>query len=392
MATDLNTELSKETFVGLKLWELICMIVGLFIALFFLVLFICLASRKKSRRSTNILPVSHTQAISQDIKEIQVDQVSARNFPPQDGGHLSLQDKFSDEDSGRVLVNSYADRIKNGETNSRSGSFTILDKDGDNSHSGGEDGGSGPFTASRPSSHPINVTSPLSGLPEFSHLGWVYWFTLRDLEVATNRFSKDSVIGEGGSGVVYLGCLINGAFVAVKKILNNLGQEEKEFRTEVEAIGHVRHKNLVRLLGYCIEGTHRYVAPEYANSGLLNEKSDIYSFGVLPLEAVTGRAPVDYGRPAQEVNPVDWLKMMVGNQRSEEVVDPNMGTRPSTRALKRALLTALRCVDPDAEKRPKMSQDRKHRRNQGGRTDAESLGENSDTDKSDNPDSGSYRT
>lgn len=36
------------------------------------------------------------------------------------------------------------------------------------------------------------------------------------------------------------------------------GQAEKEFRVEVEAIGHVRHKNLVRLLGYCVEGIHRY--------------------------------------------------------------------------------------------------------------------------------------
>lgn len=44
-----------------------------------------------------------------------------------------------------------------------------------------------------------------------------------------------------------------------------------------------------------------YVAPEYANTGLLNEKSDIYSFGVLLLEAITGRDPVDYGRPANEV-------------------------------------------------------------------------------------------
>lgn len=53
---------------------------------------------------------------------------------------------------------------------------------------------------------------------------------------------------------------------------------------------------------------------------------------------------------------VDWLKMMVGSRRSEEVVDPNIEVRPSTRALKRSLLTALRCVDPDSEKRPKMSQ------------------------------------
>ena len=53
---------------------------------------------------------------------------------------------------------------------------------------------------------------------------------------------------------------------------------------------------------------------------------------------------------------MDWLKTMIGNRRAEEVVDPNMDVRPSTRALKRALLTALRCLDPDAGKRPKMSQ------------------------------------
>lgn len=46
----------------------------------------------------------------------------------------------------------------------------------------------------------------------------------------------------------------------------------------------------------------RYVAPEYANTGLLNEKSDVYSFGVLVLEAITGRDPVDYARPANEVD------------------------------------------------------------------------------------------
>lgn len=48
--------------------------------------------------------------------------------------------------------------------------------------------------------------------------------------------------------------------------------------------------------------------------------------------------------------------MMVTNRRSEEVVDPSIEIKPSTRALKRALLTALRCVDPDSEKRPKMGQ------------------------------------
>jgi hypothetical protein len=55
-----------------------------------------------------------------------------------------------------------------------------------------------------------------------------------------------------------------------------------------------------------------------------------------------------------QVNLVDWLKQMVGNRRSEEAADPNMRVKPTTRALKRALLVSLRCVDPDAQKRPKM--------------------------------------
>jgi hypothetical protein len=46
--------------------------------------------------------------------------------------------------------------------------------------------------------------------------------------------------------------------------------------------------------------------------------------------------------------------MMVGNRRAEEVVDHDMEAKPATRALKRALLVALRCVDPDSEKRPTM--------------------------------------
>lgn len=63
---------------------------------------------------------------------------------------------------------------------------------------------------------------------------------------------------------------------------------------------------------------------------------------------------VEESAPQGEVNLIDWLKTMVGNRKSEEVVDPKLAEKPSSKALKRALLVALRCVDPDAKKRPKI--------------------------------------
>lgn len=55
-----------------------------------------------------------------------------------------------------------------------------------------------------------------------------------------------------------------------------------------------------------------------------------------------------------QVNLVDWLKTMVSNRNSEGVLDPKLPDKPSSRALKRTLLVALRCVDPNSQKRPKM--------------------------------------
>jgi hypothetical protein len=65
---------------------------------------------------------------------------------------------------------------------------------------------------------------------------------------------------------------------------------------------------------------------------------------------------INYDMDTLQVHLVEWLKMMVGSRRAEEVVDLDMELKPTTRALKRALLVALRCVDPDAEKRPTMGQ------------------------------------
>ncbi|KAF6134547.1 hypothetical protein GIB67_022287 [Kingdonia uniflora] len=449
----LNTELSKKTSIlSLKLWVLIGICVGAFIMLVLTILCIWVTSRKKSRRTVDKCAAT---AIPQTSKDITVDSVDAHNFHNHhEDITVTINDKLSSKNSETMLV--HLGKSKSIETDIASQGSSIYHHERAYSSQSGEEGSFG--TIRKQSSlglgYGLASASPLIGLPEGSHLGWGHWFTLRDLDMATKRFSAENVIGEGGYGIVYKGRLINGTEVAVKKLLNNLGQAEKEFRVEVEAIGHVRHKNLVRLLGYCIEGVHRmlvyeyvsngnldqwlhgsmrqhgsltwearlkvilgtakalsylheaiepkvihrdikssnilidddfnakisdfglaklldageshittrvmgtfgYVAPEYANTGMLNEKSDIYSFGVLLLEAFTGREPVEYSRPADEVNLVEWLKVMVGNRRAEEVVDPDIEVKPTTRALKRALLIALRCVDPDSEKRPRMGQ------------------------------------
>lgn len=224
MASDLNTQLSKSAgLFGLKVWEVIGIIVGLLIVIILFLLTFYLTSRKKSRRAQQKLPLSQIPTISKEIKEVRVEQVSADEFVPRDGILLTIHDKSSDKDSDKVLVHLGMPKAnKNGDNSSQSGSFHHVDKDYCGSQSG-EEGSSGTFAGYKPSSsHPITAPSPLSGLPEFSHLGWGHWFTLRDLELATNRFSKDNVLGEGGYGVVYQGQLINGTQVAVKKLLNNL--------------------------------------------------------------------------------------------------------------------------------------------------------------------------
>lgn len=424
-AAFLNSELSKTTSIfGFKLWVVIGIFVGTIFVLILFLLSLCITSRR--RRSPKLLhrpgklPVRASElspVVSREIQEI--------NHDASGSDHRSLiaapavpQIQIDIGKAEHRVV--FSDRASSGESRATSATDTA-------SFGGGS-------------------------MPEVSHLGWGRWYTLRELEDATNGLSDENVIGEGGYGIVYSGLLTDNTKVAVKNLLNNRGQAEREFKVEVEVIGRVRHKNLVRLLGYCVEGAYRmlvyeyvdngnldqwlhgdvgevspltweirmnilmgtakglaylheglepkvvhrdikssnilldrqwhakvsdfglakllcsgrgyvttrvmgtfgYVAPEYACTGMLTEKSDVYSFGILIMEIISGRTPVDYARPQGEVNLVDWLKSMVGLRKSEEVVDPKLPEMPSSKALKRVLLVALRCVDPDANKRPKM--------------------------------------
>lgn len=218
----LKDELSKKTGVfGLKVWQLIGIFVGIFIVVILLLLTFYLTLRRKSRRAPDNLPVSQIPTVSKEIKEVRVEQVSTNDFSPRDGILLTIHDKTSDKESDKVLVHLGMGK-KNGDNSSQSGSFHHVEKDCCGSQSGEEGSSCKNALYKTYNSHPITAPSPLTGLPEFSHLGWGHWFTLRDLELATGRFSKENILGEGGYGIVYRGTLINGTPVAIKKLLNNL--------------------------------------------------------------------------------------------------------------------------------------------------------------------------
>eukprot|EP01018_Ginkgo_biloba_P006024 Gb_41603 [translate_table: standard] len=104
-------------------------------------------------------------------------------------------------------------------------------------------------------------------------------FTYEVLSDATRSFDARNIIGEGGFGQVYKGILWGGREVAVKKALvSQSTQATDEFLTEIELISGLRHRNLVRLLGWCSQGDDRFLVYEY----MKNRSLDIHLFGSNP--------------------------------------------------------------------------------------------------------------
>ncbi|BAU00221.1 hypothetical protein LR48_Vigan06g032100 [Vigna angularis] len=427
----MNDQLSNPTSIfGLRLWVVLGVCVGAAIVLILFLISVWVAFKRSKANPVSIPDVS------KEIQEIRVDHAPTPN-PTHQPDPFPEPDPVPPTEEETNPLSYQRIQFEIGKNHRISYPERALLRSSSNDPAGAE---------------PRLLDQVPTVIPEVSHLGWGHWYTLRELEDSTNAFAPENVIGEGGYGIVYHGILNDNTHVAIKNLLNNRGQAEKEFKVEVEAIGRVRHKNLVRLLGYCAEGAHRmlvyeyvdsgnleqwlhgdvgpyspltweirmniilgtakgltylheglepkvvhrdikssnillskqwnakvsdfglakllgsdnsyittrvmgtfgYVAPEYASTGMLNERSDVYSFGILIMEVLTGRNPVDYSRPPEEVNLVDWLKKMVSNRNPEGVLDPKLPEKPTSRALKRALLVALRCTDPNAQKRPKM--------------------------------------
>ncbi|XP_065007296.1 cysteine-rich receptor-like protein kinase 6 [Musa acuminata AAA Group] len=276
-------------------------------------------------------------------------------------------------------------------------------------------------------------------------------FRLPTLRVATANFAEANKLGEGGFGAVYKGLLPDGRVIAVKRLLNS-GQGLGELKNELLLVAKLQHRNLVKLLGVCLEeetmivyeyvpnssldkflfdavrgkqltwgirykiicgiargllylheesqlkiihrdlkasnilldadmnpkisdfglaklfdidqtqgttnrvmGTFGYMAPEYVMQGKFSIKSDVFSFGVLVLEILTGRKSNGSHNP--EVTEIllsyIWEKWQDGS--ALEIVDPALGGHYQRSDLLRFVQIGLLCVQEDPSDRPTMS-------------------------------------
>lgn len=278
-------------------------------------------------------------------------------------------------------------------------------------------------------------------------------YTYKDLQIATQYFSLESKIGEGGFGSVYKGTLKDGSVVAIKVLSDQSRQGVREFLTEITVISDIQQENLVKLHGYCVEEDHRilvygylkngsldqtllgtghcsikftweirrkicigvakglaylheevqphiihrdikasnilldedftpkisdfglaklfpshlthvstriagtqgYLAPEYAIRGQLTRKADIYSFGILLLEIVTGRPNQNRRLPVEEQYLLERAWQLYREGNLERLVDTSIGEDVDIDEACRYLKIGLLCVQSLPKSRPSMS-------------------------------------
>ncbi|KAE8723520.1 Serine/threonine kinase [Hibiscus syriacus] len=278
-------------------------------------------------------------------------------------------------------------------------------------------------------------------------------FSFASVSEATENFSLENKLGEGGFGPVYMGKLLNGQEVAVKRLSKRSRQGLEELKNETMLIAKLQHRNLVRLLGCCLEhgekiliyefmpnksldsflfgsnnqglldwgtrvriiegiaqgllylhqysrlriihrdlkasnilldsemnpkisdfglarmlggdrlqantnrivGTYGYMSPEYAMEGLFSIKSDVFSFGVLLLEILSGKKNTGFYHSGS-LNLIGHAWALWEGDRGGELVDPKLKDQVSYPMLLRYIHVALLCVQEMAADRPTMYQ------------------------------------
>ncbi|XP_024437019.2 G-type lectin S-receptor-like serine/threonine-protein kinase At4g27290 isoform X2 [Populus trichocarpa] len=278
-------------------------------------------------------------------------------------------------------------------------------------------------------------------------------YDLNTLAIATNGFSFSNLLGEGGFGPVYKGVFKDGQEVAVKRLSKESRQGLDEFMNEVKCIAQLQHRNLVKLLGYCVQldekiliyeympkksldfyindkkqsksldwtqrfqiingisrgllylhqdsrlriihrdlkpsnilldeemnpkisdfgmarsfggneteantkrvvGTYGYMSPEYAIDGLFSIKSDVFSFGVLVLEIVSGKRNRGFHHPGHQLNLLGHAWKLFKEGRALELVDDLIVETCNQNEVTRSIHIGLLCVQHSPGDRPSMS-------------------------------------
>ncbi|CAN6547052.1 unnamed protein product [Malus baccata var. baccata] len=104
-----------------------------------------------------------------------------------------------------------------------------------------------------------------------------------------------------------------------------------------------------------VMGTYGYAAPEYVSTGQLTIKCDIYSFGVVLLELLTGKRAMDKSRPKSEQNLIEWAKpYMYSSRRLRYIMDPRLAGQYSVKGAKEIAHLALQCISMNPNDRPRM--------------------------------------
>ncbi|XP_008240249.1 PREDICTED: cysteine-rich receptor-like protein kinase 10 isoform X1 [Prunus mume] len=278
------------------------------------------------------------------------------------------------------------------------------------------------------------------------------FFDLHSLQIATSFFSDLNKLGHGGFGPVYKGLMPNGQEIAVKKLSLDSRQGAREFTNEVKLLLRVQHKNLVMLLGCCVEGpekmlvyeylpnksldyfifdkqksgtldwttrfriimgvarglrylheeaperiihrdikasnilldeklhpkisdfglarlfpgedthvntfrisgTHGYMAPEYAMHGYLSVKTDVFSYGVLVLEIVSGRKNHDGQLEREKADLLSYTWKLYQGGKALDLVDPTLARcNPDEAAM--CVQLGLLCCQATVADRPDMN-------------------------------------
>ncbi|XP_058082319.1 receptor-like serine/threonine-protein kinase ALE2 isoform X2 [Magnolia sinica] len=148
-------------------------------------------------------------------------------------------------------------------------------------------------------------------------------------------------------------CVIHRDFKASNILLEN------DFHAKVADFGLAKlaPEGRANYLSTRVMGTFGYVAPEYAMTGHLLVKSDVYSYGVVLLELLTGRKPVDMSQPSGQENLVTWARPILRDKdRLEELADPKLGCKYPKDDFVRVCTIAAACVALEASQRPTMGE------------------------------------